>query len=339
VSATPVVSGPLISVVVTCSNLGAYIGEAIRSVEAQAFDQPFEIIVVDDCSTDDSDEIIRSFDRVRAVRTSANGGVLMAMLEGVRAAQGDIICFLDGDDLWQPDKLALVHARFDRDPRMAFVTHDLSFIDASGAPIPRATRPAAEFAALGDHSVDDWLRDGILMLSDHVWLGSAFAVRRSLIDFDGFDRFARTMPDPRNTYQDWPLAYWIAAQPGLRLEYVPQKLLRYRLHGANHSGDASTVAKALRNLQRTLNTAEAHLAIGQRFGVPLAARRRTEQQRAHYRYLIYLYGGQRPSFTALGQALGFVAQSPRLVAREVLRYAGVRLLGPQRFAALAARRR
>ena len=97
-------------------------------------------------------------------------------------------------------------------------------------------------------------RDGILLHSDYVWLGSAYAVHRRLGDVPGFCAFAKSLPEPFNTYQDWPLAFWVACQQEVGLGYVPRKLFRYRLHGANHSGDATSVTKAIRNVRRTRNT-------------------------------------------------------------------------------------
>lgn len=329
---------PTVSVVITCYNLRRYIGDAIRSVTAQAYDGVVETIVVDDCSTDGSDGVIRSFAGVRHVRTAVNSGVLLAMLDGVDAARGEIIAFLDGDDLWEPSKLALVEAAFAADPATAFVTHDLHYIDAQNRLLQRATRPGLAFAGRGKLAVNEWLRQGILMHSDEVWLGSAFAVHRKRAGLDAFAQFARRLPDPRNTYQDWPMALWIAAQPGLRLDYVPAKLLRYRLHGANHSGDASTSARALRNFKRALNTVAAELMIAERFAVSGAATQRIAAQRDYYAFLVDLYAGACPGPAQWWGAMGFAQGRLNVIAREALRYAGIRLLGAERFARLAARR-
>src|SRR4051812_20803492 len=94
------------SVIVTCFNLERYIRAAIESVLGQSFAGNLEIIVVDDCSTDRSAEIVRSYEGIRYLKTERNGGVLLAILAGLEAASADILFFLDGDDLWHPAKVA-----------------------------------------------------------------------------------------------------------------------------------------------------------------------------------------------------------------------------------------
>ena len=83
-----------------------------------------------------------------------------------------------------------------------------------------ATRPSRE---------DYVTRDGIPLHSDYVWLGSAYAVHRTLGNLKGFLHVRKRLPDSFNTYQDWPLAFWVACQPGVTWGYVPHKLFRYRL--------------------------------------------------------------------------------------------------------------
>jgi teichuronic acid biosynthesis glycosyltransferase TuaG len=103
--------GGLVSVVVPCFNAEAFIGRTIESVLAQTY-QSFELIVVDDKSTDASAEIVRSLalldDRVRLITMPSNAGAPAAPRNvGVVAARGEWIAFLDADDLWHPRKLEL----------------------------------------------------------------------------------------------------------------------------------------------------------------------------------------------------------------------------------------
>ena len=91
-----------ISVVVIVFNLDAYIGQAIDSVLCQTR-KADEVIVVDDCSTDQSAERVKAYgDKVRYLRMPKNCGALLTALHGVKAASGDIVCMLDGDDYWLP---------------------------------------------------------------------------------------------------------------------------------------------------------------------------------------------------------------------------------------------
>lgn len=323
-----------VSVVVTCYNLELYIRASIESVLAQNFAGVIDLIVVDDCSSDSSAKIIRAYDGVRYVRTLANVGVLMATVLGIREASGDVVFFLDGDDLWHPDKLRLVSALFEVDPTLALVTHDLQYVDGNGEPIPRVSRPSEVMTKVRTND-DQLVRDGILLHSDHVWLGSAYAIRKSLIDCDGFCEWAERLPDPFNTYQDWPIAFWAASRPGIRMGYLPAKLFKYRVHSANHSGDSRSADKAIRNVLRTFNTMDAMYAIAISANSLDAVKRATRRKRDYYRCLVDLYAGKRLS--AIG---GFVASVPYLFSstespvKEVLRFVGVQCLGLRRFLAL-----
>ena len=94
-----------ISTVITLYNLEKYIDEAIQSVLRQTR-QPDEIIVVDDCSIDGAADIVAKYrDRIIYVRQEKNIGNLRNALSGLKAATGDIVAFLDGDDVWMSNKL------------------------------------------------------------------------------------------------------------------------------------------------------------------------------------------------------------------------------------------
>ena len=110
-------SRPLVSCVVPVFNGARFLEDAVQSIEAQTW-RPIEIIVVDDGSTDGTPDVIeRIGDRVVALRQS-NLGPPAARNAGVRAASGDFIAFLDADDLWLPEKLAVQMARFEARPEL-----------------------------------------------------------------------------------------------------------------------------------------------------------------------------------------------------------------------------
>lgn len=97
---------PSISVVIPTYNRAATLGTAIRSVLAQD-SPPDEIIVIDDGSTDGTDEILAEFGDAIQVLRKPNGGVSSARNAGVRVARSEWIAFLDSDDVWMHGKLAL----------------------------------------------------------------------------------------------------------------------------------------------------------------------------------------------------------------------------------------
>jgi glycosyltransferase involved in cell wall biosynthesis len=98
---------PTISVVIPTYNRAGVIDKPIRSILAQTY-QDFEIIVVDDCSKDDTEKVLESFKepRIRYIRHQTNSGAAVARNTGIANSTGDYIAFLDSDDEWLPEKLA-----------------------------------------------------------------------------------------------------------------------------------------------------------------------------------------------------------------------------------------
>ena len=96
---------PLVSVIIPTFNRGWILKEAIDSVLAQDF-KDFELIVVDDGSTDNTGQILDSYNQDLIVLRQSNRGVSAARNRGIAAAEGRLIAFLDSDDLWLPRKLS-----------------------------------------------------------------------------------------------------------------------------------------------------------------------------------------------------------------------------------------
>jgi glycosyltransferase involved in cell wall biosynthesis len=152
-------SAPItISVVITCYNYGGYVGAAIESVLAQT--RPADqIVVIDDGSTDDSGAVIAAFGpRITAIFKS-NEGYKAAINQGFAVSRGDVVLFLDADDLLYPDALAEVQQAWRGD--LAKVQFDLDVIDGTGRrlgrrfanfrrPIP-ATETALTFRRTGTY--------------------------------------------------------------------------------------------------------------------------------------------------------------------------------------------
>ena len=97
---------PTVSVVVPTYNRASRLGETLLSVLNQTY-HDFELIVVDDGSTDGTSKVIQSFPNVRYVFMEENRGVSRARNEGLARAKGRYICFLDSDDLWDKKKLQI----------------------------------------------------------------------------------------------------------------------------------------------------------------------------------------------------------------------------------------
>jgi glycosyltransferase involved in cell wall biosynthesis len=94
----------LVSVVIATYNSARFIGQALKSVLSQTYDR-YEVIVVDDGSTDNTQEVLREFEAWIQYLYQENHGPSAARNAGIRLAKGDYICFLDADDQWSPNKL------------------------------------------------------------------------------------------------------------------------------------------------------------------------------------------------------------------------------------------
>ena len=107
-------SKPLVSVIIPTYNRSGKLYEAVESVLAQDF-RDFELIIVDDGSTDDSVRGLAAYTSIKLIRQS-NRGVSAARNRGIAAARGRLIAFLDSDDLWMKSKLACQTAFFESHP-------------------------------------------------------------------------------------------------------------------------------------------------------------------------------------------------------------------------------
>ena len=125
----------LVSVIMPTYNCGRFIAESIRSVIAQTCTN-WELIIVDDCSTDDTAQIVASFadKRIHYMRNDYNSGAALTRNKALREAQGRYIAFLDADDVWAPEKLTRQIA-FMEQHGYAFTYHAYTEIDEDSKPL------------------------------------------------------------------------------------------------------------------------------------------------------------------------------------------------------------
>lgn len=98
----------VVSIIMPSYNTGKYIKESIQSVLAQTYPY-WELIIVDDCSTDDTDDVINEFigdKRIRYLKNQKNSGAAVSRNRALREATGRWVAFLDSDDVWLPEKLS-----------------------------------------------------------------------------------------------------------------------------------------------------------------------------------------------------------------------------------------
>ena len=96
----------LVSVIMPSWNTGRFIAESIQSVINQTYHN-WELIIVDDCSTDNTDEVVMSFSdsRIKYLKNEKNLGAAFSRNRAMREARGEWLAFLDSDDLWRKNKL------------------------------------------------------------------------------------------------------------------------------------------------------------------------------------------------------------------------------------------
>ena len=121
-----------VTVIIPVYKVEKYIATAVASVVAQTY-QNWELLIVDDGSPDASVAICQQFDDARIqIIHQANRGVSAARNTGIRHAQGEIIAFLDGDDVWLPQKLEKHLAHLESSPSVGVSFCRSAFIDESG---------------------------------------------------------------------------------------------------------------------------------------------------------------------------------------------------------------
>ena len=209
---------PLVSVIIPVYNGGRYLRAALESVFAQTY-RPFEVIVVDDGSVDDSGDIAQSLPGVRYMR-QANQGVAAARNHGIESARGEFLAFLDQDDLWTPEKLKLQIEYLLSNPDLGYtLTHQQFFLE------PGATLPA-------------WFRKELLSTVHTGWVLGTLVVRRRT--FEQVGNFATGYAAANDS--DW---FFRAKAAGIPMAVVPELLLLKRIHDSNESGRAKEILSEL----------------------------------------------------------------------------------------------
>lgn len=123
-----------VSIITPNYNCGRFVAEAIKCVQQQTY-QYWEMIIVDDCSTDNSVEIIKEFaatdSRIKFIQNEKNSGAAVSRNRALQVAKGKWIAFLDSDDLWSPNKLER-QLEFMIKNEYAFSYHEYTEIDEAG---------------------------------------------------------------------------------------------------------------------------------------------------------------------------------------------------------------
>jgi glycosyltransferase involved in cell wall biosynthesis len=214
----------LVTVIIPAFNQGAYLAHAIRSVLGQTYPE-FEVVVVDDGSTDHTASVAQEFTdpRIRFIQ-QANRGLPAARNTGIAASRGAFLTFLDSDDIFLPEKIAVLAAELQRHPRAGLAAGQAIPIDEDGRPIGK--------------TFDGGLpEDGSrLLLGNPLHVGSVLLRRSWQEVVGGFDETLRS-------YEDWDL--WLRlAREGCPMRWVPSPVSLYRFHPSQMTRDGSQMTCA-----------------------------------------------------------------------------------------------
>jgi glycosyltransferase involved in cell wall biosynthesis len=195
---------PLVSVIIPVYNGARFIAEAIQSIVAQEYGS-LEIIVVDDGSTDETAEIVARLDRDMRYVFQENAGAAAARNRGIRDASGDLIAFLDADDLWAAGSLRFLLNGLLEDPELD-VVHGYARLFKDGQ---------------SNGGMDFLNPDEVFPY----YIGAGLYRRRAFERAGLFEEQLRFSEDT-----EW---YWRAAELGLRIDRLQGITLMVRRHEAN----------------------------------------------------------------------------------------------------------
>ena len=218
-------SEPLISAVIPAYNAAKYLPQVIQSVLNQSY-KDWELLIIDDGSTDDTKEVVNGFceadPRVKLI-SKENGGVSVARNLGAELAKGQLIAFLDSDDLWLEDKLA-VHAKYmETHPKVGASFSRVELIESDGTTTQKTT-----------NNIVEKLQPQDLFYSNPTVTTSNLVIRKSVFqELNGFD-------ESMQYNEDIDLLFRLSFQNTWEIDGIDQVLVQYRLHS---SGLSSTLIK------------------------------------------------------------------------------------------------
>ena len=270
---------PAVSVIIPAYNAETFLARALRSVEAQSF-RDYEVVVVDDGSTDETAKVARSFSSVRYVHASHRGEAEARNL-GLEEATGDLVAFVDADDEWLPEKLARQVAFMEKlDSSFSYTD---CYVVRDGNRVRYSTLARPRHGEILASLIEDWLDQAFI-------IPTAVMASRALLQRAG--GFETGLPTPGHV--DYGLWLKLALR-GTRFDYLGEPLaLWYRGH-ESVSSDAVEMVERFRVAMRYFSSTyafpeEAQARIGRALArssttlaVELLKRRRFREAVPHLR--------------------------------------------------------
>lgn len=283
------------------------VAHTIRSVREQTFED-WELIAIDDGSTDDSAEIVRDAaagDARISIHRFANAGVTTARARGfaLASAESEYLLFLDGDDALAPTMLERLSSYLDRHPEVGVAYCQPAAIDGDGNPVKMDFPPRYEpHGLLGVREIPPTRPDTPLgAILTYAFIAPSVALLRRSV----FEAAGGWEPGTAQYYEDTDL--FLRMRLKAPVHFVPEQLVSYRWHAAQASASA---AREGRQRQRLLERWE--------------TRRSNEQVRAGFNFLRRQHAWRTARITALtklrerraGESLRFLLGGARNLARS-----------------------
>lgn len=244
----------LVTVAITNYNYGHFLADAVESALGQTYPD-VEVVVVDDGSTDESRDVIASYgDRITAV-LQKNAGQGAAFNAAWSHSRGDVVFFLDADDVLKPDAAERAVAELERNPELAKVQFRMQVVDADRRPV--TVTPVAGALSDGD------LRAHVLRFRNYAWppsSGNAFS-RRALEE---------VLPLPAEEYRKCPDGF-LAETTVLcgHVRSLDEPGVEYRMHGGNEFVGTRVTTEWLHDkIRRTLVSHQHVRRLAERLGLP-----------------------------------------------------------------------
>jgi glycosyltransferase involved in cell wall biosynthesis len=212
-------STPRVTVFVQAYNVASYVGECLESILSQRHAPAFDVLVIDDASSDATPDVVARYAsaRVRVVTHEKNVGAIDTANEGYAACRSEFVIRIDADDRLRPEFLARAVDALDRHPECVLAYADIAMIDPAG----RVTSAAGNVARGGRPEVADELLP--LLLDNYIPAPTTLVRRAALLPF---------LPIPSHfRFLDWYLTTGLAERSPF--VFLPEVLADYRIHGAN----------------------------------------------------------------------------------------------------------
>lgn len=208
-----------ISTIIATYNRADLLPQAIESVLSQSVNADLELVIVDDGSTDATDNVLQRYAHKPGVHiiSQGNSGQATARERGFRESSGNLICFLDSDNRWKPGKLAQQLALMNEHPGVGVIYGENQFIDYKGNCIGRPTMKR----------YSGWITRHLLV-DNCVNFNTAMVRREHMEQAGGFN------PEIR-IGDDYDL--WLRMSPHCQFLYVPEVWTEYRIEGTRLSAN------------------------------------------------------------------------------------------------------